>query len=161
MRILILSLFLAMFACSREKTERIEVTAPCPEPNPNPNPNPPPPNTTELAREVNAARQARGLQPVLVSSALDCAALRHAKDISRMNVCGHVGSDGSQFWQRVQACGGKNASGEIVACGYPNAKSAVVGWTNSPGHAAIMYDAGQKSMGTAVVNNFYVVVWAK
>jgi uncharacterized protein YkwD len=158
---ILVCLLLTVGSCSKEKVI-VQGTnpPPCDPNNPSPNPNPNP-GMSELAREVNAARQARGLSTVLTSSALDCAALRHARDISRMNVCGHVGSDGSQFWQRAQACGAQGASGEIVACGYPSSRTAVTGWTNSPGHAAIMYDPGQKFMGTAVVNNFYVVVWAK
>jgi len=117
------------------------------------------PGENRIVTAINAARIARGLPTVSEDTYLNCAAIAHAKDIQPRNICGHVGSDGSQFWQRARKCGAE-ALGEIVACGYPDEKSAVRGWDTSPGHAAIMYGDYSK-VGVGEVNGFYVAVFGK
>lgn len=117
------------------------------------------PGESVIVRAINAARKLKGLGPVSEDSKLDCAAQAHARDISVSKVCGHIGSDGSQFWQRAQKCG-TQALGEIVACGYPNAVSAVEGWDRSPGHAAIMYGQYGK-VGVGEVDGYWVAVFAE
>lgn len=109
---------------------------------------------------INAARAKRGLSEVSFDSKLNCAAERHAKDIGPKRICGHTGTDGSSPWARAEGCG-TSANGEIVACGQVTPQSAVDAWTLSPGHAAIMYDPGQKYMGGAMVENYWVVIFRK
>jgi len=133
---------------------------PSPNPSPSPNPGPTPDITKALLDEVNAARASRGLSQISFDTKLDCAADRHAKDIGPKRICGHTGSDGSSPWQRASDCG-TSANGEIVACGQGSPKAAVDAWTLSPGHAAIMYDPGQKAMGGAMVGNYWVVIFRK
>jgi uncharacterized protein YkwD len=113
-----------------------------------------------LLDEVNAARKSRGLSEISFDSKLDCAAGKHASDIGPKRICGHTGSDGSSPWQRASRCN-TSANGEIVACGQGDAKGAVQAWTFSPGHAAIMYDPGQKAFGGGMVNNYWVVIFRK
>jgi uncharacterized protein YkwD len=125
-----------------------------PEPTPTPYP-----GENKILTAINAARALKGLPKVYEDSFLDCAAIIHAKDIAPRKICGHVGSDGSQFWQRAQKCGGQ-ALGEIVACGYPDEKGAVQGWDRSPGHAAIMY-GDYARVGVGEVNGFYVAVFGQ
>jgi len=110
----------------------------------------------DLVAEINRVRIARGLRKVTATAGLNCAAQRHAKDIGSKRVCSHTGSDGSSPWTRAKGCGAK-ADGEIIACGHRTAAQAVKGWTNSPGHAAIMYNPNQTFVGAAMVNNYWVV----
>lgn len=132
-------------------------------PSPSPAPNPMPPlegDPSGVGAAINEARAARGLSAVMVLPALNCAAKRHAQDIGTKGVCGHYGSDGSSPWDRAKDCG-TSANGEIVACGQGSPKAAVDAWTLSPGHAAIMYDPGQKMMGVYMVNNYWVAIFQK
>jgi uncharacterized protein YkwD len=134
--------------------------SPTPSPTPNPAPTPYPGDVYNLGQSVNEARAARGLSPVEILPALNCAAKRHADDVGAKKVCGHTGSDGSSPWDRARDCG-TSANGEIVACGQGDAKAAVQAWTYSPGHAAIMYDGGQRTMGVAMYQNYWVVIFQK
>lgn len=134
--------------------------SPSPSPTPSPAPTPYPGDVYNLGQAVNEARAARGLSAVMILPALNCAADRHAKDIGTRGACGHTGQDGSSPWDRAKDCG-TFANGEIVACGQGDAKAAVQAWTYSPGHAAIMYDGGQKKMGVAMFGNYWVVIFQK
>lgn len=137
--------------------------SPAPSPAPAPSPTQPPPTEGDVAgigAEVNKARASRGLSAVEILPALNCAAARHAKDTGSRGMCSHTGSDGSSPWDRAKDCG-TFANGEIIACGQGSAAEAVNAWTLSPGHAAIMYDGGQKKMGVAVSNNYWVVIFQK
>ena len=107
-----------------------------------------------LVRAINAARTSRGLNEVAVELALNCAAKRHADE----KICGHTGSDGSSPWDRAKSCG-TSADGEIVACGQLSPQAAVDAWTQSPGHAAIMYDPNQTVIGVGMVDNFWVALF--
>ena len=177
----LIAIFL-LFSCSTEKVKEKEVewipaqpipktecpacpTCPLPPPSYPPNPQDPTPVPTPypgqsaIVKAINAARRIKGLGEVFEDTKLNCAAINHAKDIAPRKICGHIGSDGSQFWQRAQKCGAQ-ALGEIVACGYPNAVSAVEGWDRSPGHAAIMYGQYGK-VGVAEVDGYWVAVFAE
>lgn len=131
-----------------------------PKPPSQPSPTPYPGDVYSLGAEINEARAARGLNPVMILPALNCAAKRHADDVGAKRVCGHYGSDGSSPWDRARDCG-TSANGEIVACGQGDANAAVGAWTLSPGHAAIMYDPGQKQMGVAMYQNYWVAIFQK
>lgn len=124
--------------------------------------NPPQPSNgaKEVMAEINRVRAQRGLTAIAEQAGLNCAALRHAKDIGARKVCTHTGADGSSPWDRAKGCG-TSANGEIVACGHQSAAAAVVGWTNSPGHANIMFDPAQKQFGAGMVNNYWVVIFRK
>jgi uncharacterized protein YkwD len=141
---------------SHNDTPQVEAqTDPC-------NPQPPPAGDGAKAvmAEINKVRAQRGLSQIQELQALNCAALSHAKDIGARKICSHRGADGSSPWDRAKACG-TVANGEIVACGHQSAAAAVVGWTNSPGHAAIMFDPAQKQFGAGMVNNYWVVIFRK
>ena len=156
-------------ACSTETTKETQLVpsqsiSPCPECPQCPNPPPPTPTPfpgpEKIVAAINAARKARGLNDVVEDPKLDCAAELHAMDISGTRICGHVGRDGSQFWQRAQRCG-TEALGEIVACGFANEAGAVAGWNQSPGHAAIMFEPQHTRVGAKGVNGFYVAVFGQ
>lgn len=118
------------------------------------------PGENKIVAAINAARRQRGLAAVSEDSKLDCAAERHAIDIGSAKTCGHVGRDGSQFWQRAQRCG-TQALGEIVACGQRSESQAVEAWTNSPSHAAIMYDGSYTKVGVHEFEKYYVAVFGE
>jgi len=130
-----------------------------PQPPEQPAPEPTNPDTVaQLVIEINRARASRGLSQITVEDKLTCAAQRHANDVGVKRSCSHSGSDGSSPWARASGCG-TSADGEIIACGQGTPKQAVDAWTNSPGHAAIMYDRNQSVVGAAMVNNYWVVIW--
>ena len=137
--------------------------SPSPQPAPSPAPSPGTPIEGDVAgvgEAVNKARASRGLAAVEILPALNCAAARHALDTGKRGMCSHTGSDGSSPWDRAKDCG-TFANGEIIACGQGDATTAVNAWTLSPGHAAIMYDGGQKKMGVGMSNNYWVVIFQK
>lgn len=139
--------------------------SPSPSPSPAPSPAPSPGTPIEgdvagVGEAVNKARASRGLAAVEILPALNCAAARHALDTGKRGMCSHTGSDGSSPWDRAKDCG-TFANGEIIACGQGDATTAVNAWTLSPGHAAIMYDGGQKKMGVGMSNNYWVVIFQK
>jgi len=139
--------------------------SPSPSPSPAPSPAPSPGTPIEgdvagVGEAVNKARASRGLSAVEILPALNCAAARHALDTGKRGMCSHTGSDGSSPWDRAKDCG-TFANGEIIACGQGDATTAVNAWTLSPGHAAIMYDGGQKKMGVGMSNNYWVVIFQK
>ena len=139
--------------------------SPSPSPSPAPSPVPSPGTPVEgdvagVGEAVNKARASRGLSAVEILPALNCAAARHALDTGKRGMCSHTGSDGSSPWDRAKDCG-TSANGEIIACGQGDATTAVNAWTLSPGHAAIMYDGGQKKMGVGMSNNYWVVIFQK
>jgi uncharacterized protein YkwD len=115
----------------------------------------------QLLAEINGERAARGLPQVTVTAGLLCAARRHSEDIGETRSCSHTGSDGSQPGTRATACGADGWSGEIVACGQQTAAAAVDGWLGSPGHNAIMLDAGQRTIGVAMHENFWTAIFDK
>lgn len=159
-----LALGLGFASCGPSVSEEprvAEATAPVDPCKPQPTPLPPPSSPAKsVMAEINRVRAQRGLPAVAELPALNCAALRHAKDIAPRKVCTHTGSDGSTPWDRAKSCG-TFANGEIVACGHQSAAAAVVGWTNSPGHAAIMFDPAQKRFGAAMEGNYWVVIFQK
>jgi uncharacterized protein YkwD len=165
---------LILWSCSRETEREKEILIPaqpfprqecpacqaCPIPTPGQSTPTPYPGENKIVAAINAARRLRGLAAVSEDSKLDCAAEKHAIDIGSGKICGHVGRDGSQFWQRAQRCG-TQALGEIVACGHRDEKSAVQGWDQSPGHAAIMYSADYGKVGVYEFEKYYVAVFAE
>lgn len=151
--LLVLLSLIGTLACGN--TLVTPVQQPCPMP-----PNPSPDIAKALLNEINTARVIRGINTVVLDDGLNCAASRHANDVGPRRMCSHTGSDGSTPWQRAASCGA-TAHGEIVACGQISARAAVDAWTLSPGHAAIMFDPGQKAMGAAMLRNHWVVLFKK
>jgi len=115
---------------------------------------------TDLLKEINKAREGKGLSKVEIDTKLSCAAQKHSDDVGVNGVCSHTGSDGSSPWSRAESCG-TSANVENIACGQGTPAEAVQAWTLSPGHAAIMYDAGQKYMGGGWKNNYWTAIFRK
>ncbi|WP_156686722.1 CAP domain-containing protein [Mycobacterium sp. Marseille-P9652] len=96
---------------------------------------------TALANGVNRVRQP--CAPVGEDPRLTAAAQRHANDMLRNGLGGHVGSDGSSPQARMADAGYTRSgyTGEIVYWGTGSAGNpgaAVDGWMGSPPHRAII-----------------------
>gem|GEM_PF-2070688 len=97
---------------------------------------------------INQNRASAGLAALTMEGHLVVAARRQSADMAANNFCGHTGSDGSTPGSRIVDAGYPYAGlGETVACGYPTAEAAVVAWMGSPGHKAILLDAGARDIG--------------
>ena len=97
----------------------------------------------DVIAAVNAARaQARNCGNTAVPAAaamrwndkLFAASAVHSADMAARNEMTHIGSDGSEFWNRTEAQGYKSASSENVAYGYGSVQDVMQGWINSAGH---------------------------
>lgn len=94
----------------------------------------------EILRLVNQARQQNGLDLVFIQDQLSAAALKHSADMACNRFVDHNGSDGSTWYQRVQAQGysSPNTARENIYVGDPgfggNAAGAFNWWMNSQVH---------------------------
>lgn len=91
-----------------------------------------------VAQLINNERQAQGLPALRVDSRLTEAARRHSRDMAQNSFCGHIGTDGSDPYDRMRDAGYPAPYGETVACGYQTPESVVTAWLNSPAHRAIL-----------------------
>jgi uncharacterized protein YkwD len=77
----------------------------------------------------------------------------HSEDVGPKKLCQHVGSDGSEFWERAKKCGTK-ATRENIACGHRTPRAAVDGWLDSEGHFKNMMSKNINYIGVGE-SNFY------
>lgn len=104
----------------------------------------------EIVKLVNEARQAQGLSPLRIDSALQKAAMIRALE---NEVCfGHMRPDGSS-WRSVTP----EIAGENVAIGYGTPKRVMDGWLTSTGHKANILNSAYTSIGVGVV--YYNGMW--
>jgi uncharacterized protein YkwD len=89
----------------------------------------------EVIKAHNRLRAEAKLPPLEVSTKLQAAAERHAKDMATMGKMTHKGSDGSSSIHRIVAKGYKyRRAGENVAAGYFTVDGLMKGWMESPHH---------------------------
>jgi uncharacterized protein YkwD len=89
----------------------------------------------EVIKAHNRLRAEAKLPPLEVSSKLQAAAERHAKDMASMGKMTHKGSDGSSSIHRIVAKGYKyRRAGENVAAGNFTVDGLMKGWMESPHH---------------------------
>lgn len=125
-----------------------EPPAPAPPVDPAPSP------AATVVELTNQRRAAAGRARLVVDPALTSAAQQHSADQANRGSMGHVGSNGSNVGQRIQANGGSfRVAGENVAFGYRTPQSVVVGWMNSPGHQRNMLNPSFTRIGVAVVRS--------
>jgi uncharacterized protein YkwD len=111
-----------------------------------------------LLSQINATRVANGCGPVAANPQLTASAARHANDMLRNGVQGHIGSDGSSLVQRVVDAGYTPyaALGEVVFWSRGSGSTpaaAVTWWMNSPGHRAVITDCELTEVGFSAVSN--------
>lgn len=106
---------------------------------------------TEILQRVNAARTAGGIHPLTMNAQLVAAAQRHSDDMAQGDFLSHTGSDGSEFWQRMQAAGYPMTAGaeNVLFQGALDAAGAFDQWWNSDGHRANMMSADYVEIGIA------------
>lgn len=117
-----------------------------------------PPSSGGLVAEINAARVANRLAPLVEDARLSAAAGDHAADLSRTGRMSHIGSDGSSFVDRARRRGFSMPFGEVVAAGQTSDRQAVLDWLASPGHRAVLLDPAARVVGAAGVGTFRVAV---
>jgi uncharacterized protein YkwD len=105
---------------------------------------------------VNRLRQTCGV--IGEDPRLTAAAQRHANDMLRNGLGGHVGSDGSSPQSRIADSGYTRAgrTGEIVYWGTGSAATpgaALDAWMGSPPHRAIILDCGFTAGGFATASD--------
>jgi len=107
--------------------------------------------STEVIQIVNEARRAAGIDPLWVNAALVQAAQRHSDDMAQSGQLTHVGSDGSQFWERAARAGYTLSNGaENVLSRYDTlARGVFDQWRASAAHNANMMNAAYQEVGLA------------
>ncbi len=95
--------------------------------------------------------------PLAPNQSLTLASRHHSEDMARNNIFQHATVPGSAYynpvsqpqpWDRMTAEGYTwNNAGENIAAGYSGAETAYVGWWNSTGHRANMYNAALREIG--------------
>ena len=113
-------------------------------------------SSTAMYSGINRLRQACG--PIGDDPRLTAAAQRHADDMLRNGLDGHVGSDGSSPQVRITDAGYTRASytGEIVFWGTGSAGSPSVAldmWMQSPPHRAIILNCAYTTVGFATARD--------
>ncbi len=89
----------------------------------------------EVIKAHNRIRAEAKLPPLEVSSKLQAAAEKHAKDMAAQGKMSHNGSDGSSSIHRITAKGYKyRRAGENIAAGQFNVEGLMKGWMESPHH---------------------------
>jgi hypothetical protein len=107
------------------------------------------PFNTDLIRLVNQARASNNVPPLVINLALNQAAQAHSEDMARMNNLTHVGSDGSQFWQRAERFGYImiNGSQNVLSRTDLVAQNVFNDWQASITHNANMLNADYQEIG--------------
>lgn len=128
---------------------------------------------SQFAQQVvditNEERSKAGCPPVGTSPQLTEAAQGHSEDMALNDFVSHTGSNGSQFWERIDATGYQYSSaGENIAAGYHTPEAVMDGWMGSSGHRANILNCNYQEIGvgyyllesdTGVVN--YGYYWAQ
>lgn len=114
----------------------------------------------DLLALVNSYRASQGLPALRSASALNNAALAHARDMTSRGFFGHTGSNGSTVGARVRNAGCSwTQVAENIATGQPTPNAAMSTWLNSPGHRRNI-TGPYSQMGQARVGNTWVTVFA-
>ena len=88
--------------------------------------------STTFASMLNDVRSNAGAGPVTYNERLGTAARRHANDMHANNFFSHVGSDGSEFWERIDDTGYEYRwAGENIARGQSDEAAVLQAWQNS------------------------------
>jgi hypothetical protein len=106
---------------------------------------------TELIDLVNQARIAQGVSPLAASDTLTAVAQMHSDDMANTENLSHIGSDGSEFWQRMQNGGYDLTMGaENILYRYDADTSGTFEqWEGSPAHLANMISPAYHEIGIA------------
>jgi hypothetical protein len=107
--------------------------------------------TGSITSLVNSARNQAGISSLLISIELTSAAQRHSNDMANTGILNHVGTDGSQFWERMVASGYSLTTGaeNILLRSDANTQAVFNQWWNSPPHQVNMMNPDYVEIGVA------------
>lgn len=111
-------------------------------------------NPDRIIELINIERTNKNLAPIRKDSQLTLCASNYAKLMAKKNIMSHnLGN--TNAGQRMSLTGYNWWNwGENIAYGYPNAKSVVNAWMNSPGHRAnILGNYRDTGVGVAFTTN--------
>lgn len=96
------------------------------------------------------------------NSQLEAAAMRHANDMASHKHFDHIGTDNSEFDDRITATGYKWMEiGENIAFGYDVIGTTIQGWINSTAHCQQMMSPKVDEMGAAKNGKYWVQEFGK
>lgn len=118
-------------------------------------------SVAEMARLVNAHRQARGCPALEWLQGAADAAQAHSADMARRGYFDHVSPDGRQPWDRLAARGvGYRMVAENIAwTPEQSARQTLQGWINSPGHRANLENCAYTHHGIGMENAYWTHVF--
>lgn len=105
----------------------------------------------QVLAATNQTRIDRGISPLSYNVQLAQAAQRHSNDMAQTGILSHTGSDGSQFWQRIQAAGYTLTTGaeNVLSRSDNNGADAFIQWFNSASHQANLLNPDYLEVGIA------------
>ena len=100
---------------------------------------------------INSARNQAGILSLQMSSELSNSAQRHSDDMANIGALNHVGSDGSQFWERMIDADYELTTGaeNILVRNDANPESVFNQWWNSADHQTNMMNPDYVEVGVA------------
>lgn len=107
---------------------------------------------TRLVAQTNVYRSQHGCPALVMNDQLNDAAQQHSEDMAKNDFFGHIGSNGSQVWDRVRTTGYQfvNAA-ENVAAGQDTPEQLVDFWYNqtppNDGHRENMLNCAFREVG--------------
>ena len=110
---------------------------------------------------VNAARIARGLQPLRSDPRLERAARMHTNDMRAHGHFSHTGSDGSTASDRMRAAGYPAGGAENLLKGSVTPAEAVTLWLGSPSHGPTILEPAYRGIGTAQGGEYWTQSFGK
>jgi len=109
---------------------------------------------------INALRQARNIQPLVMNAELNAAAATHSRDMSVQNRPWHFGSDGSSPIERATRAGyTKQLLGEDISETYETELETLADWMKDPDTAGIIVDTKAQDMGFAFFQEPNGKIW--
>jgi uncharacterized protein YkwD len=107
-------------------------------------------------------KQMPAVAPLRWNTQLEAAAIRHATDMSRHGHFDHIGTDNSEFDDRITSSGYKWMEiGENIAYGYDLIPATIQGWINSASHCQQMMSPKVDEMGAAKSGKYWVQEFGK
>lgn len=109
-------------------------------------------NKISARNSINAYRQKHGLKPLWSDKKLDTVARSHAKDMALQDKISHMGSDGSDPWDRIEKSGYKiEMATENLGTGVKDFNKLFKLWKESRVHNANLLVPDATHMGIALV----------
>lgn len=104
----------------------------------------------EAVELTNAERAKNGCDPLRTDAKLRTAARGHSDDMRKRGYFDHNTPDGEDPWERAEAAGYDQPTGENIARGQQSAKDVVEAWMDSPGHRANILNCDSEAIGVGV-----------